>query len=102
MIDRLDEEIYQRVDAVIRRARRSGVDPIDRLNEASLLWTPKRQAKLQLEAIKDLNMEFDVWRPAEFLRLVSREMIGSTPADMHQAVRRWLQDYAEHARKQLH
>jgi hypothetical protein len=92
----LDEETFHRVTQVIARARRSGANVPTRLHDAKLLWTPDRQKKLTHEAIQDMIGEFDVWRPAEFLRLINRELVNCTPTDMHIAIRQWIGDYAKH------
>jgi hypothetical protein len=95
----LDQETFQRVTLIINRARRSGANVPTRLHEAGLLWTPERQKKLARDTVQDMIAEFDVWRPAEFLRLIKRELVNCTPTDMHMAIRQWIGDYADHVRR---
>lgn len=94
----LDPVFLERVTMVIDRARRSGANIPTRLNDAQLLMTKERETKIRVETVQDLIMEYRVWRPSEFLRLVNRELTNCTPADMHQAVLKFLEQYLEHVR----
>ena len=92
----LDEGIEQRVTMIIDRARRSGASVPVRLNDARLLFTKDREHAVHLEALKDLMVEFRGWQPHEFLRLVNRELVNCTPADMYRAINKWLDTYVAH------
>lgn len=94
----LDPEVHARVQAVIDRARRSGVPAPTRLNDARMLWTRVQERQTRVETVQDLIMEFQVWKPHEFLRLVNRELVNCTPADMHQAISQFLGSYLEHVK----
>jgi hypothetical protein len=94
----LEPELHSRVQMIIDRARRSGVPAPTRLNDAQLLWTKAMERQLRVETVRDLILEFQVWRPHEFLRLVNRELINCTPADMHQAIQQFLDSYLEHVK----
>jgi len=100
MIKPLDVDTFQRVTMIIDRARRSGANVPTRLNDAQLIWTKERERHHGVTVLRDLLQEFDIWMPHEFLRLVNRELVNCTPTDMHMAIRKWLGDYLDHARKQ--
>jgi hypothetical protein len=95
----LDEQTFQRVTQVIDRARRSGASVPVRLNDALLLWTPERERNIRVDALKDLQMEFLVWHPHEFLRTVNRSLVNCAPTDMYIAIREWLDKYITHVRE---
>jgi hypothetical protein len=95
----LDRDTFQRVTMVIDRARRSGANVPTRLNDAGLIWTKDQEHKVRVSAVRDLLVEFGVWRPHEFLRLVNRDLVGCTPTEMHQAIEKWLDQYLEHVRQ---
>ena len=96
----LTEDMFRRVTLIIERARRSGANIPTRLNEAQLIFTPEREQQARVTALRDLLQEFDVWMPHEFLRIVNRELVNCTPTDMHMAIRQWINQYLDHARKQ--
>jgi len=95
----LDPDTHARVAMVIDRARRSGVSVPTRLHDARLLWTKEREDKVYKEALQDLLVEFQVWKPHEFLRIVNPDLVGCTPTEMHHAILEWLQRYVEHQEK---
>jgi hypothetical protein len=95
----LDLDVEQVVQAVINTARRSGASVPHRLNTAGLLFTKERELRARNEALEDLLMEFRVWMPHEFLRLVNRELTGCTPTDMWHAIGKWLEDYVAYIKK---
>lgn len=93
--------MHERVQMIIDRARRSGSSIPTRLNDAQLLWTPRRQHQLTVEVLENLMMEFKVWLPHEFLRTVSRSLASCTPTDMHSAIETWLQSYIDHIKRSM-
>lgn len=99
MVKPLDQETFQHITSVINRARRSGANVPTRLNDARLIWTKEQEQRTKVEALRDLLQEFDVWMPHEFLRIVNRELVNCTPTDMHMAIRKWIQQYLDHAQK---
>jgi len=100
MVKPLDDDTFQHMTTVVNRARRSGANIPTRLNEAKLVWTKEREHQVRVEVIRDLLQGFDVWMPHEFLRIVNRELVNCTPTDMHMAIRRWIEQYLDHVRKQ--
>jgi hypothetical protein len=94
----LDQETFQHVTQVIDRARRNGANIPTRLNDAKLIWTKQRERNARVETVEQLIMEFQVWKPHEVLRIINRELINCTPADMHQAISLWLDKYLTHLR----
>jgi hypothetical protein len=95
----LASDIEQSVQHVMDQARRSGANVPARLNAAGLLFTKEREHRARKEALEDLIMEFRVWMPHEFLRLVNRELTGCTPTDMWHAISKWMEDYVAYIKK---
>jgi len=95
----LDVTTERHVQSVIDQARRSGANIPTRLNDAKLLFTKSQEHAVRVEAVEQMLREFRIWLPHEFLRLVNRELAGCTPAEMHHAISKWLEDYLVHIKK---
>jgi hypothetical protein len=88
----LDEDTYMAVHATVDRARRTGQDLVEALNERSLLLSPAARRSVQVEALRAFERDVQRWLPHEFVRRV-RKAEAATPADMYEAMLSYLADY---------
>jgi hypothetical protein len=95
----LDEETFEHVNSVIKRAQWTGASIPVRLHHAGLLWTREREAHIRADAMAFLLNEMRNWAPHEFLRIVNRSLANCTPTDMYMAMCQWIQDHVDHARQ---
>jgi hypothetical protein len=102
MAKQLDEDTFRRVTMIIDRARRSGANIPTRLNDAKLIWTKDQEHQAEVSAIRGLLLEFRIWRPHEFLRIVNKDLVGCTPTEMHLAIETWLDRYLERVQTTRH
>lgn len=85
-------ELEDRVRATQAKARRNGKDAVQALFDENLILTDHMRHLLQMEALQDLRRELDKWRPAEFLRRVTKSA-APTPDDMHRAILGFVDEY---------
>jgi hypothetical protein len=82
----LDPETWVYVVAVLERARRHGLDPVEELNRRNLILSPAAERRVRLEALEFIQNELQSWRPTEVLRTKFRPTHTATPTDMYTAI----------------
>lgn len=94
----VDQITHDKVIRSLARARYRGASPVDQLNRDGLLWTPDRERKTRIAAMRFILDEMGSWTPAEFLRRRKRGLENATPTDMYICIVEWLQEHVSHAR----
>lgn len=93
----VDQATYDKVVLSLARARYRGASPVEQLNKDGLLWTPDRERKVRVAAMRFILDEMAGWSPAEFLRRRSKGLENSTPADMYICIHEWLKEHLAYA-----
>jgi hypothetical protein len=93
----LDRATHDRVTWSLARARYRGVSPVEQLNRDGLLWTPDREKRIRVAAMRFILDEMTGWAPAEFLRRRKRGLESATPTDMYMCISEWLKEHISHA-----
>ena len=96
----LDSRTYLKAQNACAAARAFGRDTIEHLHKAGLILTPRIRRDIQLQALNTYAQQLDLWRPAEFMRLVNRQGQPGTPDEMLTAVKLFVDRYIEHIAKE--
>lgn len=94
----VDQVTYDKVTRSLARARYRGASPVDQLNRDGLLWTPDRERKIRVAAMRFILDEMGGWTPAEFLRRRKKGLENATPTDMYICISEWIQEHISYAR----
>lgn len=93
----VDQGTYDAVTRSLARARHRGASPVEQLNKDGLLWTPDRERKVRVTAMRFILDEMSGWSPAEFLRRRKKGLENATPTDMYMCIHEWIQEHVTHA-----
>lgn len=96
LITPLDPVTWAAATEILRQAQRGGQDGAEALNRAGLLITPARGHQLSLHAVKALREQLYGWSSVEMLRKTNRTITSATPADMYEAVLRYVDEFVAH------
>lgn len=96
----VDQVTYDRVTRSLARARYRGASPVEQLNRDGLLWTPDRERKVRVQAMRYILDEMGGWSPAEFLRRRKKGLENATPTDMYICIHEWLKEHVTYAQIQ--
>jgi hypothetical protein len=83
--------------AVLRRSRDLGLDPIEELHRKGLILSPAVKQHIRVDALRFILTELQTWRPAEMLRVKFDAHHTASPADMQACVCEWLTKHITHA-----
>jgi hypothetical protein len=92
----VDGPTYRAVLKVLNDAVTQGTDPIEALNKAGFLLTPRERRRIHVAALDTVYGQLTQWRPAELLRTKFIASHQASPADMYHCVVEWLERYITH------
>jgi hypothetical protein len=98
----VDQATWDRASAATAGALPSAAIGValELLQQHELLLTPARRQQIQLELLGYLKEQLDVFRPAEFLRIVVKDGTPGSPAQMLQAIQAFLDMVVEKVKEE--
>lgn len=91
----LDQDTFSAVAAACVVARFQGTAIPEELQRRGLLWTPARERELRMDTLHRFQHQLDTVRPVELLRLARKVEGQSSPADMLESIKIYLDKYID-------
>lgn len=91
----LDQDTFSAVATACVVARFQGTAIPEELHRRGLLWTPVRERELRTDTLRRLAQQLETVRAVELLRLARKVEGQSSPSDMLESVKLYLDKYID-------